>query len=136
MNRLIKKILKEEEDEKIINILKSKGIHKFDYLDVYATLSSFGYESDEIGRIYKKYSGIVGEPEIYVDDDSVEYVINLENGEILSISGHMDSDHDGRDVFYTFEPGSFLDRDSEDFFDLNWEDVSQQIEDFYYMRKG
>ena len=127
MKRLIKKILKESITEKIIDKLREKGFKIFDYLGILKYLNDLGFEKDESEKLYREYSGIVGEPRIDItSDNDVTYEIDLVDG-VIEIYGHLDFYHTGRDEEHEFEPDDFGDKKSELYYDYNWELVGEQI---------
>ena len=127
MKRLIKKILKESITEKIIDKLREKGFKIFDYLGILKYLNDLGFEKDESEKLYREYSGIVGEPRIDItSDNDVTYEIDLVDG-VIQIYGHLDFYHTGRDEEHEFEPDDFGDKKSEIYYDYNWELVGEQI---------
>ena len=127
MKRLIKKILKESITEKIIDKLREKGFKIFDYLGILKYLNDLGFEKDESEKLYREYSGIVGEPRIDItSDNDVTYEIDLVDG-VIEIYGHLDFYHTGRDEEHEFEPDDFGDKKSEIYYDYNWELVGEQI---------
>ena len=127
MKRLIKKILKESITEKIIDKLREKGFKIFDYLGILKYLNDLGFEKDESEKLYREYSGIVGEPRIDItSDNDVTYELDLVDG-VIQIYGHLDFYHTGRDEEHEFEPDDFGDKKSEIYYDYNWELVGEQI---------
>ena len=73
------------------------------------------------------------EIEIEKRDDSihVEYSLSINNRDI-EISGQLRPYHTGRAIEYEFEPSWFSSKQSELYYDENWEKVESQILDIFY----
>lgn len=56
----------------------------------------------------------------------VNYQITVD-GNLIEITGKLKPQNSGRGEFFEFEPDYFVDAESENYFDENWEDVESQI---------
>jgi hypothetical protein len=53
-------------------------------------------------------------------------------GDIKEIEGTLNPYHTGRDTEYEFEPSYFADKETEDYYGENWEEIEDEIiEEFY-----
>jgi hypothetical protein len=131
MKEIIKKILKESSSEKIIDILKRNGLNIFDYHGILNFLNELGFEKNESEIIFRNYSGIIGKPIIeFSDDNYVRYELELIDG-FIEIEGHLNFYHSGRAEEHEFEPDFLSNKESEIYYDYNWEMVEDQINDEY-----
>lgn len=51
------------------------------------------------------------------------------DGEDLEIDGSLKSFYTGRSTEYDFEPSNFGSKKSEEYYDNNWEDIEEEIQD-------
>lgn len=56
----------------------------------------------------------------------VNYQVTV-NGNLIEITGTLKPYNSGRGEFFKFEPDYFVDADSENYFDENWEEIESQI---------
>jgi hypothetical protein len=99
-------------------------------------LDKFKYKGQEISNINdlkKQYYNIEIDIEKadYGDKYNVEYSLEINNTPI-NISGQLVPYHSGRSTDYTFEPSYFVDDESQNYFDENWEEIEDQILDQFY----
>jgi hypothetical protein len=87
MKNIVRKILKESSTEKIIDILLKKNLDKWNYIEIYKLLESFGYSHFEIKDIYIKY--LMGNKK-----DDVELVEELINSKYGLLDQGYDEDRD------------------------------------------
>jgi|LakMenE18May11ns_1017448.scaffolds.fasta_scaffold9957227_4 hypothetical protein len=80
---------------------------------------------------YEGYSGYGGKPEITITPSGknrydVEYTIQF-GDTLIKLNGELIPFNDGRHIDYEFEIGWSQDKESEEFYDFNWEMVEYQI---------
>jgi len=56
----------------------------------------------------------------------VNYQINV-NGKLIEIEGSLNPYHTGRSEEYNFEPDYFMDNETEQYYDNNWEKIQDEI---------
>lgn len=50
-----------------------------------------------------------------------------QDGEVIHIEGDLVPFNTGRMIDYKFEPGFFVDKESEEYYDENWEEIEEEI---------
>jgi hypothetical protein len=70
-----------------------------------------------------------------VEDETyhVNYTFLLA-GDIKEIEGTLNPYHTGRDTEYEFEPSYFADKETEDYYSENWEEIEDEILEEFYKR--
>lgn len=64
----------------------------------------------------------------------VDYVYT-EDDTMIQFSGSLNPYHTGRDYEYEFEPSWFHDKESEQYYNENWEDIEEEILEKFYKEK-
>jgi hypothetical protein len=86
-----------------------------------------------------KTAGWLGDTErIIIDEDTynrgkpyVSYV-KMVDGKIIDINGTLSPFNTGRDIEYKFEPDSFQDVYTEEYYNENWETIEKEILEHFY----
>ncbi len=131
IKNLVSRVLNESVDEKLNTMLRKKGFNIFDQYSIIKWLTEIGFTDQESVDVYKKYSGYNGKPEITItpsgkDSYDVEYTVQF-GDTLIELNGELVPFNDGRHIDHEFEIGWFQDKESEEFYDYNWEMVKDQI---------
>ena len=84
----------------------------------------------EITPVEPDYRSGKNEPKRY----SVNYQKEV-NGELIEIEGTLSPHHTGRAVEYGFEPATFTDEVSGNYWNANWEAIEDEIRNKFYSQK-
>lgn len=132
IKNLVSKVINETIDERIYTILRKEGFNIFDRYSITKWLvDMIGFTDQEATDIYEEYSGYNGKPEITItpsgkDRYDVEYIVQF-GDTLIELNGELVPFNDGRHIDHEFEIGWFQDKESEEFYDYNWEMVEDQI---------
>jgi len=92
-----------------------------------------------MGRIYTRLSRYIKESidifeiEIVKDPGGNTYSVNYQHNDV-EITGKLRSYHSGRAEQFKFEVDSFLDKDTEEYYDKNWKAIEDRILDKFSSR--
>ena len=132
IKNLVSKVINETIDERIYTILRKEGFNIFDRYSITKWLvDMIGFTDQEATEVYEGYSGYGGKPEITItpsgkDRYDVEYTVQF-GDTLIELNGELVPFNDGRHIDHEFEIGWFQDKESEEFYDYNWEMVEDQI---------
>jgi hypothetical protein len=131
IKNLVSRVLNESIDERIYDMLRKKGFNIFDRYSITKWLVMVGFTDQEATEVYEGYSGYRGKPEITITPSGknrydVNYSVNF-GDTLIELNGELTPFNDGRHTDYDFEVGWFQDKESEEFYDYNWEMVEYQI---------
>jgi hypothetical protein len=131
IKNLVSRVLNESIDERIYDMLRKKEFNIFNRYSITKWLVDIGFTDQEATEAYEGYSGYGGKPVINITSTNngrydVEYSINF-GDTLIELDGELVPFYDGRHTDYEFEIGWFQDKESEEFYDFNWEMVQDQI---------
>jgi hypothetical protein len=107
---------------KSINEFLNEDIDKFDF--------DHDFSEEELNQLEDDVKDITIE---ITKDDMDEYSVNYQIDNI-EIEGKLISYNSGRAKEYKFEP-SFIDDETEEYYDENWEDIEEEILAYFWENK-